>query len=223
MRNQQVPFSSFTSSTGVNDCDLTDDRPSRVTCASVESTFLPTFDIQPIFGRNFTTEEDRPNAPRVALLSYGLWQSRFGGDRNVIDRTVSLDGRETRIIGVLPVHFEYPTLAHVGLVVPQALDESMVQRHELGTVVRVYGRMKPGMEIATAAAQLQPLFRNFVDSAPPPFRKLLRLQVRSIRDLQIHDSRLSAWLLLFFGIGSAADFVRQRGKYCVRPLHGTAA
>jgi len=196
-KGQQVPFSSFTSSTGVNDCDLTDDRPARVTCASVESTFLPTFDIQPILGRNFTAEEDRPNAPRVALLSYGLWQSRFGGDRNVIDRTVSLDGRETRIIGVLPVHFEYPTLAHVGLVVPQALDESMVQRHELGTVVRVYGRMKPGMEIATAAAQLQPLFQSFVDSAPPPFRKLLRLQVRSIRDLQIHDSRLSAWLLLF--------------------------
>src|SRR5882672_7379098 len=195
-RRQQTPFSGFTSSTGVNDCDLTDDRPARVTCASVESTFLPTFSIQPVLGRNFTPEEDRPDAPNVALLSYGLWQSRFGGDAGIVGRTVSLDGRAARIVGVLPRDFEFPTLAHVGLVVPQALDESIVQRNQLGPVVRVYGRMKPGLSIEAATAQLQPLFHGFVESAPPPFRKELRLQVRSIRDLQIHDSRLAAWFLL---------------------------
>ena len=195
-RRQQTPFSGFTSSSGVNDCDLTDDRPARVTCAAVETTFLPTFGIQPVLGRNFNSEEDRPDAPKVALLSYGLWQTRFGGERSAVGRTLSLDGEATRIIGVLPPDFEFPTLAHVGLVVPQALDESIVQRNQLGPVVRVYGRIKPGLSIQTAAAQLQPLFRSFVESAPPPFRKVLRLQVRSIRDLQIHDSRLAAWLLL---------------------------
>jgi len=195
-RQQQTPFSGFTSSTGVNDCDLIDDRPTRVTCAAVESTFLPTFGVQPFLGRNFTAEEDRPNAPKVALLSYGLWQSRFGSDPAVVGRTVSLDGRAARVIGVLPRGFEFPTLAHVGMVVPQALDESMVQRHEMGPVVRVYGRMKPGLNVEGAAARLQPLFQSFVESAPPPFRKVLRLQVRSIRDLQIHNARLSAWLLL---------------------------
>jgi putative ABC transport system permease protein len=71
-----------------------------------------------------------------------------------------------------------------------------VQRNQLGPVVRVYGRIKPELSLASATAQLQPLFRSFVDSAPPPFRKLLRLQVRPIRDLQIHDSRSAAWLLL---------------------------
>jgi putative ABC transport system permease protein len=195
-RRQQTPFSGFTSSSGVNDCDLTEDRPARITCAAVEATFLPTFGIQPLLGRNFTSDEDRPNAPKVALLSYGLWQNRLAADRGVIGRTLSLDGRATRIVGVLPPDFEFPTLAHVGLVVPQALDESIVQRNQLGPVVRVYGRMKPGLSIETAAAQLQPLFRSFVESAPPPFRKVLRLQVHSIRDLQVHDSRLAAWLLL---------------------------
>jgi len=195
-RRQQTPFSGFTSSTGVNDCDLTDDRPARVTCAAVESTFLPTFSIQPVLGRNFTPEEDRPDAPRVALLSYGLWQSRFGANAGIVGRTLSLDGRAVRMVGVLPRDFEFPTLAHVGLVVPQALDESIVQRNQLGPVVRVYGRIKPGLSIEAATAQLQPLFHNFVESAPPPFRKVLRLQVRSIRELQIHDSRLAAWLLL---------------------------
>jgi len=195
-RRDQKPFSGFTSSTGVSDCDLTEDDPVRLACGNVDANFLPTFEIQPILGRNFTREDDRPNAPRVALLTYGLWQSRFAGDRGVIGHTISLDGTPTRVLGILPKNFEFPTLAQVNVLVPEALDESIVQRNQLGPVVRVYGRMRPKLGLASATAQLQPLFRSFVDSAPPPFRKVLRLQVRPIRDLQIHDSRSAAWLLL---------------------------
>jgi putative ABC transport system permease protein len=195
-REHQTPFTRFTSSTGVSDCDLTDERPVRVACAAVASTFLPTFGIQPVLGRNFTREEDRPTAPKVALLAYGLWQDRFGGDPSVVGRTISLDGQPTEVLGVLPRDFEFPILAHTSILVPEALDESIVQRNLMGPVVRVFGRMKPGTSIEQANAQLQPLFRSFVESAPPPFRKVLRLQVRSIRDLQVHDSRRAAWLLL---------------------------
>jgi putative ABC transport system permease protein len=195
-REHQTPFVSFTSSTGVNDCDLTDEHPVRVPCAAVASTFLPTLGIQPVLGRNFTPEEDRPNAPRVALLAYGLWQDRFGGDRNVVGRTISLDGQPTQVLGVLPRDFEFPTLAHASLLLPEALDESILQRNLMGPVVRVFGRMKPGTSVEQAKAQLQALFGAFVESAPPPFRKVLRLEVRPIRDLQFHDSRRAAWLLL---------------------------
>jgi predicted permease len=217
-RRHQSAFSGFTSSTGVSDCDLTDEHAIRLTCAAVESTFLPTFGIQPVLGRNFTPDEDRPNAPKVALFSYGVWQTRFAGDHRVIGRTISLDGQPTRVIGVLPRDFEFPTLAHASVIVPEALDESIVQRGQLGPVVRVYGRMKPGAGIDFSTAQLQPLFRKFVDSAPPPFRKALRLQVRSLRDLQIHDSHMAAWLLLLsalavllVGCANAASVVIARG------------
>jgi putative ABC transport system permease protein len=196
-RDHQTAFSGFTSSAGVSDCDFTDGHPVRLQCAFVGSTFLPTFGIQPMLGRNFTREEDQPNQPTVVLLTYGLWQSRFGGDRNVVDRVISLNGEPARVLGVLPRDFEFPTLARVSLVVPEALDESIVQRSQLGPVVRVFGRMKPGATIEQTKAELQPLFKDFVESAPPPFRKVLRLQVRSIRDLQVHDSRRAAWLLLF--------------------------
>jgi putative ABC transport system permease protein len=199
-REHQTAFSGFTSTTGVGDCDVTENDPVRTTCASVASTFLPTFGIQPVLGRNFTRQEDQPNSPKVALLSYGLWKDRFGGDRSVLDRTISLDGVPTRIVGVLPRNFEFPTLAHVGLVVPAALDESLAARHLMGPVVRVFGRVKPGSTLEQARAELQPLFRDFVESAPPPFRKILRLEVRGIRDLQIHSSRRAAWLLLISSI-----------------------
>ena len=195
-KHEQTPFSGLTSSTGVHDCDLTEDRPLRLTCGAVDAAFLPAFGIRPALGRNFTAEEDRPTAPRVALLSYGLWQSRFGGARDILDRTVALDGQATRVVGVLPRDFEFPTLARVSVLVPEALDEAALLRNGMGPVVRVYGRMKPGLSITAATSQLQPLFQNFVESAPPPFRKVLRLQVRSLRDLQVHDSRLAAWLLL---------------------------
>jgi putative ABC transport system permease protein len=195
-RRDQKPFSGFTSSTGVSDCDLTEDHPVRLVCGNVDANFLPTFEIQPILGRNFTADEDRPGTTRVALLTYGLWQSRFAGNRGIVGRTISLDGTPTRVLGVLPRNFEFPTLAQVNVLVPEALDESIVQRNQLGPVVRVYGRIKPELSLASATAQLQPLFRSFVDSAPPPFRKVLRLQVQPIRDLQIHDSRSAAWLLL---------------------------
>ena len=195
-RDQQTAFTGFTSSTGVSDCDLSDENPVRVSCGAVESTFLPTFGIQPAVGRNFTAAEDQPQAPKVALLSYGLWQSRFGGDRGVVGRSISLDGRPTRIVGVLPGNFEFPTLAHIGVLVPQALDESIVQRNLMGPVIRVFGRMQPRDTVEQAKAKLEPLFQDFVQSAPPPFRKVLRLQVHTIQDLQVHDARRSAWLLL---------------------------
>src|SRR6266568_2686207 len=188
-RNQQIPFVGLTSSTGVNDCDLSDENPVRVSCGAVESTFLPTFGIQPFLGRNFTRDEDKPKVPKVALLSYGLWQSRFGGDRGVVGRSISLDGQPTRILGVLPSDFEFPMLAHVGVLVPQALDESIVQQNLMGPVVRVFGRMQPGNTIEQTKAKLEPLFQDFVQSAPPPFRKVIRLQVRTIQDLQVHDAR----------------------------------
>ena len=131
-----------------------------------------------------------------ARVIAGLPERVQGHLAQVLGRTISIDGRPTRVLGVLPRDFEFPTLARTGLVVPEALDESIVLHNLMGPTVRVYGRLKPGVSIESAAAQLQPLFRSFVESAPPPFRKELRLQVRSIRDLQIHDSRRAAWFLL---------------------------
>ncbi|MGB6941882.1 MAG: ABC transporter permease [Bryobacteraceae bacterium] len=95
---------------GDQDCDLTETNPARLACAHVESTFFPLFGVQPIIGRNFTRDEDRPHAPPVALLSYSLWQTRFGGQSGVLGRHISLDNASTTIIGVLPKDFVMPTL-----------------------------------------------------------------------------------------------------------------
>src|SRR6202030_6657 len=100
------PFEAVTSmAPGTTDCDVTEENPIHLNCGLVEQNFLSTLGVQPILGRNFTLEEDRPNGPRAALLSYSLWKSRFGANPGVLSKTLSLDGSPTKIIGVLPSSF----------------------------------------------------------------------------------------------------------------------
>ena len=195
-RARQQPFESISSWTGVTDCDLTTANPVRVACAQVEARFLSTLGIRPIAGRNFTRDEDRPNAPPVALLSYGLWRSRFGGDRHVVGKTIPLDGQSVTILGVLPLEFEMPTLEHADILVPQALDEEQQHRPNAGRPLWSIARLKPGVTPAQAAASLQPLFLESLQFVPGPFRKEVTLRVRFLRDRQIHDARLASWTLL---------------------------
>ena len=196
-RSRQAPFESFTSmEPGVADCDLTDQNPVRLSCAEVESNFLPTFAVHPALGRNFTRNEDLPKAPKVALVSYHLWQERFGGDPNAVGKTFTLDAQPVRIVGVLPASFEFPTLARVDVLLPEALDEAAQQRPNTGRVLRCFARLKPGVSPAQAQAALSPLFQASLKWVPAQFRNEVRVSVRSLRDRQVSDYRLASWVLL---------------------------
>jgi len=196
-RKAPGPFEAITSMVpGTTDCDVTEQNPVRLNCALVEQTFLPTFGIEPVQGRNFTADEDRKDAPLVAILSYGLWKSRFGGEPGVLRNTISLDGKTAQIIGVLPARFEMPTLRAADILIPQALDETQQRQSAPGAVLRTFARMKPGVGVTQAIAALQPWFELAVSGAPPQFRKEIHLSVRTLRERQTSDARLASWILL---------------------------
>ncbi len=195
-RSSQTPFASMGAWGGIGNCDLTESNAVRLHCGSVDAAFLPTLGIQPVVGRNFTPNEDRPKGPRVALLSYGLWQSRFGGDPGVIGKTAALDGQSTTVVGVLPQSFEMPTLSSVDLLLPLALNEESQRTHTVAEFISTIGRLKPGVTPEQAAAALQPLFQNSMQWVSPGFRKDVSLRVRWLRDRQIQDARLASWILL---------------------------
>ncbi|MGB6689475.1 MAG: ABC transporter permease, partial [Terracidiphilus sp.] len=195
-RDNQKPFEAFTSETGVNQCDLTERNPARLNCATVEASFLPTLGISPLLGRNFLPEEDRPNGPKAALISYALWQSHYARDPAILNRLIDIDGNQVRVIGVLPKDFEMPTLEAADIVMPQALDEAAQRRADPGRVMYAFARLKPGIKAVQAQAMLDPVFQYSLNLAPAPFRKEVHLRVRSIRDRQTHDLRLVAWILL---------------------------
>ncbi|MGH9734816.1 MAG: ADOP family duplicated permease [Candidatus Acidiferrales bacterium] len=196
-RKTASPFADMGSMVpGVKKYDFTDQNPARVTLAEVDSHFLPTLGIRPILGRNFTPDECHPHAPHVALLSYGLWRSRYGGDPKVVGRSVSLEEVPTQVIGVLPADFEMPTLTRVDLLIPEVLDEAGMRRGEPQLVLRAFAVLKPGVTIAQSRAALQPLFEQDLKFVPAAFRNEIHLSVRSLRDRQMGDAKLASWVLL---------------------------
>jgi predicted permease len=195
-QDNQKPFTALTSEIGTQPCDLTETNPARLDCARVEGNFLPTLGVSPVIGRNFTANEDRPNGPRVALISYGLWLSRFHADPGVVGKLIRIDGHPTEIVGVLPKDFEMPRLQAADVLLPQALDVAAERRADPGHPMWAFARLKPGVSTEQAKTELGPLFEYSLRLAPAPFRKEVHLQVRSLRDRQVHDVRLVAWVLL---------------------------
>ena len=195
-RDHQKPFTALTSETGVNPCDLTEHNPAHLSCASVEQNFLPTLGVSPILGRNFLPEEDRPNGPKVALISYALWSSHYSRDPGIVNRLIDIDEKQVRVIGVLPRDFEMPALEQADVVLPEALDEAAERKADPGHVLYAFARLKPGVTIRQAIEELQPVFNYSLSLAPARFRSEVHLRVRSVRDRQMQDVRVAAWLLL---------------------------
>jgi len=194
-RAANTPFESMTTFTaGGEACDLTEDRPERLQCVPVEATFLSTFGIRPALGRDFTGADDQPNGTKIAIISYSLWQSRYGGVPDIAGKAISLNGISTTVIGILPPDFEMPNLGRADILVPQALP--FVAHPNTGRPLRAFARLKPNVTIGQAQAAMQPIFKNSLQWVPPAFRNEVSLRVRSLRDRQIQDVRLASWVLL---------------------------
>ncbi len=197
-RDNQQPFSSLTFEQGTHDCNLTDVHPVHLQCGSISQNFLPTLGIAPVLGRNFLAEEDQPHGPAVAMISDGLWLSRFNRDPGILNKNISLDEHSVRIVGVLPRTFEMPRLQPVDIVLPAQMD--VAAQHTLnsgiGLPMWAFARLKPGIGIDRARLQMQPLFLHTQQWIPAEIRNDFHLQVRSVRDRQMQDAYRAAWFLL---------------------------
>ncbi|WP_420239784.1 ABC transporter permease [Telmatobacter bradus] len=196
-KDKQTPFEAMAAQgTMLHPCDLVENNPVQLNCIQTQRGFLPLLGISPALGRNFLPEEDRPNGPRVALISYGLWSDRFHRDPGVLNRLINVDGTDARVIGVLPKGFELPTLQAPDLLLPMALNEGQERTAIPGTPMRVFARLRPGVSLEQAKASLDPLFAQYQQNVlPPRIRKDFHLSVRSLRARETSDIRLAAWIL----------------------------
>ncbi|MGA9716743.1 MAG: ABC transporter permease, partial [Acidobacteriaceae bacterium] len=197
----QTPFSALAAqSTGVHNCDLVENDPMQLSCISFQADFLPLFGISPAVGRNFLPEEDRPNGPRVVMISYGLWRGHYNGDPHILDRMINVDGNSARVVGVLPKDFQSPTLESLDIVTPLAFNPAVQQTVNggLGDPMRLFARLKPGVSVEQAYAQMQPLFNGDLRWLPPMAKNETRLSIRTLRDRETQDARPVAWVLLGF-------------------------
>src|SRR5262245_53486481 len=201
-RDQNLVFSSVAAYTS-SSFDLSGvGEPERIVGTFVSASLFPLLDVQPALGRAFLNEEDRPGHDRVVIVSHGLWRRRFAGDPDVIGRSVTLDGQSHTIIGVAPAGFRFPDVDTESWK-PIAFTAEDLSENERGShYLSVIARMKPGVTIAQAQADMAALARRMQQQHPMYYEadSGWGTTVVSLREETVGDARL-ALLALFGAVG----------------------
>src|ERR1041385_8336746 len=128
--------------------------PVRITSVEVSPSLFTTVGIQPALGRAFVPEEESLASGRVALLSYGAWTTRFGGDTKIVGSVVGLDGQPVTVVGVMPLGFQFPPAdAKVEVWLPLRLGEAF-QQPRVHRLYNVIGRLAAGSTIEQAKDEM---------------------------------------------------------------------
>lgn len=127
-------------------------EPERINAPSVTANFFSVLGVDPILGRTFQSGEDQQNGPRVTILTYGLWQRRFGGDPNIVGQNLTINGNSYTVIGVLPPTFQF-ALRAADLFLPyQPTQNQLTRRYMHGT--NLIARLKPSVSVDQAQSDI---------------------------------------------------------------------
>ncbi len=179
-------------------------RAERVSAAVVSASFFPVLQVQPMLGRGFIADEERPGRNRVAILSFQLWAGNFGEDRGVLGRSIRLNGILHTIVGVMPAGFSFPGQTWVW--VPRVPDVSGGGSLDLGKNVGlvpreswVFGRLRAGVTPQDASALLTTLAHRLQDKYGSKNRIVANkfIHVMPLQETMVGNSRRA--LLVLFG------------------------
>ncbi len=173
-------------------------EPEQIDIAAVSASVFTTLKVSPLMGRLFTPDEDRPNGPQLAILSYNLWRTRFGGQQSVLGRTITLNGVPREVIGVMPRGFAFPD-PRTAVWFALRLDPATQQfgGHFLTPIIR----LKPGASAVGALADIKALIPRLseVGYGPQWFGNVFsgNAKVVSLRESIVGNSQRP--LLIVFG------------------------
>ena len=139
------------------------DPPERIQGFLVTANFLDVTGIKPSMGRNFLPEENQPGKDQVAIITHSLWQRRFGGDPNILNKTITVNSIVRTVVGVMPERFNYPKGAEVYAPIPMT-PELMKSRDGHGYYV--IGRLKSGSSIQSAQAEIDNIMARLEQQFP---------------------------------------------------------
>jgi predicted permease len=197
-RNQSRTFSEMAAVRGVgfNLAGVT--QPENISGDAVSPNFLSMMGARPFLGRDFDASEEKAGTPPVILLSYSLWQSHFGGDPNILARTIKLDDRSFTIVGVLPPN--YRSLDKTDVILPIGVwttdnPEDAKERGARGDLV-VIGRLAKGVSLPKARAEMEGIAARLATEYPASNDRF-GVALQPIRDAFVSDIRPA--ILVLFG------------------------
>jgi predicted permease len=195
-RNQSfIDIAGYFAFYGVGDVKLTGQgEPERLSAVPVSQNFFPLLGVQPAIGRQFSAEECKWNGPKAALLTYGLWQRRFGGDPEIVGKVIRLDDASVTVAGVMPESFDFGAIfapgAHIDLFSPFALSD---ETNRWGNTLALVGRLKPGVQLPRAQAEADILGNQI--SAEHPGENDIHPQLTFLREHIGGRVRPALWIL----------------------------
>ncbi len=166
--------------------------------AQVSGNFFRLFRVKPVLGRDFLAEEEKPGHERVVMLSYALWQRRYGGDPSILGSSITLDDQPYTIVGVLPRDFSlFGTSRQFDVWVPFGFDRAKLNREE--HEVLVFGRLRDGVETAQAQAEMETI-QSQLKKEYPAFDQENGILVKGFHDDVVSGLR-PMLLILFVAVG----------------------
>src|ERR1700691_3772378 len=167
------------------------DHPEQVKGIHVSSEFFRVFGVSPVLGRTFTGAEDMPSGPKVAVISYQLFSHRLGADLRLVGTPIQIAGEPTTVVGVLPATFKSDPPADIFIPL-QADPDSTNQGHYL----LVAGRLKPGVTLQAAKAQMKIVGERFRQANPMWMDKNESVAVVPLQEAQVGNVKLPLMILL---------------------------
>jgi predicted permease len=181
-------------------------EPERVETGVVSWNFFDLFGVKPLAGRMFEPNDEKPGAPAVLLLGYEFWQRSFGGDLTVVGKAFRMNDKPHTVIGILPPFPQYPEQNDVympSVACPFRSDPALIANRQ-GRMLRLFGRMKPGVKPAQAEADLSTIAASMQHEYPDDYAKNITPRMQS-SPLKAELTREAKPTMLF--LLAAAGFV----------------
>jgi putative ABC transport system permease protein len=172
-----------------------EDLPEQFEGSSVTDEFFNLLGVQPVLGRAFLPEEFRVRGQRVVMLSHGLWQRRFGGNPAVIGQTLTLNGRPTTIVGVMPPDFKFPVDTEVWT---PLLGDTGEMRARGSRYFSVIARLKPNITLEQANAEMQ-IIAARLESQYPESHRDWSARVITLQETIVSYANARAALFILLG------------------------
>ena len=167
----------------------------RLQGVRISANALQMLGVEAAAGRALVPDDDNPNNARVVMLSYGLWQRRFGGAHDVMDKTLTLNGDTYTVVGVLPARFIIHN-AEIEVMVPLRMDQDPRRTERGSNFLRLVARLKPGVTPAQAEADLSTIASRLRDLYPDDNGNIASPRVLKLQDEVVGGYREGLWLIL---------------------------